>query len=80
MNKSGIVFLYRLGLGLIIIILGIALAYPTIAPLNEAMTNLSCSAPSSNFDQAACWGIDIIKFLFVGMVIFIGLLVLTKLT
>ena len=79
MNKSGIVFLYRLMLGITIIILGIALASPTKTVIDEVMTDFSCSAPASDFVQAACIGVDIIKFMFVGGVIFIGFLIMTKL-
>lgn len=79
MDKSGIVFFYRLMLGIVIIILGIALAFPTAEPINESKDNLSCDSPSSDFDQGTCWFLDIVKFMFVGGIIFIGVFILTKL-
>lgn len=75
LNKRGIVFFYRLMLGIVIILLGIALAYPTKAPIDDSMTQLSCNVPASDFDQATCWFLDIIKFLFVGVIILLGFLI-----
>ena len=72
------VFLYRLMLGMLIVVLGIALAYPTKAPIDDAMTNLTCDTPATDFDQAACWAMDGIKFLFVGGVIFIGFYIIAN--
>lgn len=79
MNRRGIVFLYRLMLGLTIIILGIALCFPISTTVASSMTNLSCSSPSSDFDQAACYALEVIKFLLAGGIIIIGFIVLTKL-
>jgi len=65
-------------MGTLIILLGIALAYPTSHPINEARTALSCNAPASDFDQATCWFLDLTKPMFVGGIILIGFLVLFK--
>lgn len=79
-GKRGITFFYYLMMGMVIIILGIALAFPTKSVVDEARADqgITCSAPASDFDEAACLGLDVIKFLFVGMVIFIGFQVLIK--
>ena len=78
LNKRGLVFFYRLMLGTIIILLGIAFAFPTQSVINESRTNLTCSAPSSDFDQATCWILDITKPLFAGGIILLGFAVLLK--
>lgn len=78
MDKRGIVFLYYLMIGLTIIILGIALAYPTKAPIDDARTQLSCSSPANDFDTGTCYLMDGLKWLFVGGTIMLGFYVLFR--
>ena len=78
MDKKGIVFLYRLMLGVALLVLAIGLAYPTKAPIDESRTNLTCSNPANDFDQATCWILDGIKFLFVGAMIFLSFYIMFK--
>lgn len=75
-NKKGIVFFYTLMLGISIVILGIAFAPAIKGVIDDAMTNLTCSTPSNDFDQATCWYLDMTKVLFVGAIILIGLAVI----
>ena len=78
MNNSGLAFFYTFMLGISIVVLGIALAYPTQSTIDESRTNLTCSSPASDFDQATCWFLDIIKPLFAGGIILFGFAVLFK--
>ena len=77
MNNRGITFLYTLMLGITIIVLGIALAYPIKVVMDEKMTELTCTSPSDDWTQALCWGLDITKPALTGLIIFIGIAVLT---
>lgn len=65
-------------IGITILILGIALAFPTKQPIDDSRAQLSCNAPASDFDQGTCYLLDMMKFLFVGGVILTGLYILTK--
>lgn len=78
MNKRGIVFLYGLMLGIVIIILGIALAPATKEIIDLALADLSCSAPASDWDDATCIGLDLFKPIVVGGILAIGLTVLWR--
>lgn len=74
MNKKGLAFFYTFMLGFSIIVLGIALATPVKQIIDNARnsTELNCVAPATDFDQALCWGLDILKFGYVGFVILTG--------
>lgn len=75
MNKKGIGFFYVLMLGTVCIVLGLALASPTKEVVDDAMDTdqLNCTNPNiSDFDAVTCIGVDILKFLVVGGLIFIG--------
>ena len=76
MNKKGLVFFYTLMLGITIIVLGIALAYPFKVIIDEKMTEMTCSTPASDWDQALCWILDILKPVITGGFIFIGFAIL----
>lgn len=76
MNKRGITLLYRLCLGMAIIVLAIALATPTKVVIDNPKSDLSCSSPANDFDQGTCWILDIIKFMLVGLLLFAGFAVL----
>lgn len=76
MNKRGLVRFYRLMLGTLIIVLGMALAYPVKAPIDNSMASMTCTSPSSDFDQATCWILDITKPFLAGGIILIGFAVL----
>ena len=74
MDKKGLVFFYTFMLGTIVIVLGIALATPISQVISQAMTSteLDCTAPSTDFDQATCWFLDILKPLITGFFILLG--------
>lgn len=84
-NKKGSVVIYSMMVGILIIILGLALApgiQQTISnAMNESSENsigLDCNNESiSNFDKAACVGTDLTLFYFIGSLIFIGGLIIT---
>lgn len=76
MNKRGVVFFYTLMVGICIIILGIAFAPAIKQVIDESMTQLTCSTPANDFDQATCWYMDMQKLAFVGGAIFIGIAVI----
>ena len=85
MNKNGSVVIYTMMIGMLIIILGLALApsvQDTISnamnPTSENSIGLDCNNESiSNFDKAACVGTDLTLFYFIGSLIFIGGLIIT---
>lgn len=72
MNKQGIAFFYYFMLGICIIILGIAIATPTSQVIDDAMTQLVCNTPSSDFDEGNCIVLDVFKFFTVGLFLTIG--------
>lgn len=76
MNNRGFVFFYTLMVGMCIIILGLAFAPAISQVVNDAMTNLTCSTPSNDFDQATCWFLDTTKMLVAGGIILIGIAVI----
>lgn len=78
MNNRGLVFLYTYMLGMLIIVLGIAFATPIKQVIDDSMNSneLTCSSPASDFDQALCWTLDILKFAYTGFVVFIGLAIM----
>jgi uncharacterized membrane protein len=80
MNKFGQVQLFGFMLGLVVIILALALAFPTREAANIAMNNttddsvgLGCTNSSiSNFDKISCYAADLTPFYFIGSLIMIG--------
>ena len=80
MNKKGQVALYGFMLGLVIVILALALAFPLRESTDIAMNNttsdsvgLGCTDSSiSNFDKIACYATDLSPFYFIGSIIIIG--------
>lgn len=80
MNKKGIVFFYTLMLGTIIIVLGLALAQPIQSFVDDSRTNVGCNAPSSMYDEALCYGLDLLKPLVTGGIILIGFAVIAART
>ena len=75
MNKGGITIFYTLMLGIIIVVVGIALASPIKVFMDEQMTSMTCSSPASDLDQALCWIFDIEKPLITGGIILAGIAV-----
>jgi hypothetical protein len=80
LNNKGSVFIYGMMVGLIIIILGMALA-PAVSQFTNGARNtttadslgMNCSNSSiSNFDKAACVSTDLTLFYFGAAIIFIG--------
>lgn len=74
MNNKGLTFFYTFMLGTLIIVLGIALATPISQVIGEAMNSneITCLTPASDFDQATCWFLDILKPLITGFIILLG--------
>ena len=66
-------------LGITIIVLGIALATPISQVITNAMTSteLNCIAPATDYEQATCWFLDILKPLTTGFFILLGIAVIT---
>lgn len=85
MNKSGSVVIFGLMLGMVIIILGLALAPVLQDSVDTAMNTstsetfgLDCDNDSiSSFDKAGCIAVDLSLFYYIGALIFIGGLVIT---
>ena len=85
MNKQGQVIIYGLMLGMVIIILALALAFPLRESADTAMdessdTNLglNCANESiSSFDKVTCYALDLSPFYFIGTIIMIGGVILT---
>ena len=80
-NKQGSVVVYGLMVGLVILILGLALAPAvsefTTGAMNET-TGLNCSSELiSNFDKAACVANDLTLLYFIGGVILIAGAIIT---
>lgn len=73
MNKRGLTFFYTFMLGTLLIVLGIALFTPIKNVMDENRTNLTCSSPASDYDQALCWGFDILKFAIPSFFVLLGM-------
>lgn len=85
MNNKGIGFFYTLMLGVTIIILGLALNTPIKQFVDSARNEttllgsdgMNCTNPEiTNFDDATCTALDMIKFLGGGILILIGIVVI----
>ena len=80
MNKLGQTQFFGFMLGLVVIILALALAFPVRESANIAMNNstsdsvgLECTNSSiSNFQKVACYAADLTPFYFIGSLIMIG--------
>ena len=73
MNKKGITFFYTLMLGVTIMILGLAFAFPVKESVDDSRTQLNCSWTNlSKYDEANCVGLDLLKPLTIGGIILIG--------
>lgn len=66
MKRKGQVFFYTFMIGIVIIILALALAFPVKQAVDTArsdsvgdFTGLNCSSPASTYDKAACLITDI---------------------
>lgn len=80
MNKRGQIIFYGFMMGIVVIILALALAYPLRQSVDTAMNSSSdtilgmdCSNESiSDFDKITCYATDLTPFYFVGVIIMIG--------
>lgn len=80
MNKRGQVIFYGFMMGIVVIILALALAYPLRQSVDIAMNSSSdtnigmdCSNESiSDFDKISCYAVDLSPFYLVGSIIMIG--------
>lgn len=78
MNNKGQVILYALMFGVMVIILGMAIAPAIIQSSSEARTSMDCSNPAiSNYMKGSCLIVDITSPYFVLGVIFIGFAILS---
>lgn len=79
MNKRGLAFFYTFMLGIIVVVLGISFATPITQVIGNSMssTELTCATPATDYDQAACWFLDILKPLLIGFFIILGLAIMT---
>ncbi|UCD20933.1 MAG: hypothetical protein JSW08_00075 [archaeon] len=75
-NKNGMVFFFTFMLGISIIVLGIALASPAKEVIDNARSELSCNSPSTDWDEATCYFLDIQKFYLIGGILLIGVAIL----
>ncbi len=78
MNKKGQVLFYTLMLATLIIVLALYLS-PVVKTFTEqTRTDMNCSSPGtlSEYDQATCYGYDILFWFFVLLMIVIAFAVL----
>lgn len=70
--------LYTLMLGMLLIVVGIALFTPLKLVNDQAMdsSELNCSAPATDYDQSLCWWMQIQKFFYPSLIVFIGVSIL----
>lgn len=78
MNKKGQALFYTLMLATLIIVITLALANPIKYFTTTARSDMNCSSPStlSEYDQATCYGLDIILWFSIGLFIVIAFVVL----
>jgi len=78
MNKRGQVLFYTLMLGTLCIVVALALASPIKERITNTMTQMNCSAPStlSEYDQATCYGWDIVMWLSICAFLAIGIIII----
>ena len=77
LNKKGIVALYYLMLGIVIIILALALAFPSKEIIDINLNELNCTATTNVYDKGTCYFIDSTKVIIVGGLILVGLSVIS---
>jgi hypothetical protein len=77
LNKRGVIFFYTLMLGLTIIVFGLAMASPIRSFIDDARTNMTCSLPANNWDEAMCWILDLMKPMVTGGIILVGVAVMS---
>jgi len=63
MNKRGITIFYTLMFGIIVIVLGLALAPVINSFADNAKADLFCYAPENMYTEAGCYGIEFIRIL-----------------
>ena len=78
MNKKGQVLFYTLMLATLILVVALALARPTKEVVNETRGQMNCSMPEtlSEYDQATCYGYDILLWFFILLGIALAFVVL----
>jgi hypothetical protein len=78
MNKKGQVLFYTLMLATLILVVILSLAKPTKEIINTTTSDMNCSAPStlSEYDQATCYGYDILLWFFISLGIALAFVVL----
>lgn len=78
MNKRGITFLYTLMVGITLVILALALAGTAKVFSDDSRTQLTCATPANDFDAGTCILLDSFKWFAVGIILFVGILILGK--
>ena len=58
-NKKGQVFAVAFMLAVVVILLGLAWAFPVNETATNAMTSMNCTSTTDDFVKAACWTLDI---------------------
>jgi hypothetical protein len=75
-NKSQVLF-YTLMLSTLILVLALSLAKPVKEAVTQTRSDMNCSDPTiSEYDQATCYGYDILLWFFILLLIAIGFVVL----
>ena len=79
MNNKAQTILYGMMVGLVILILALALAFPVQDSIEKAKNQtdgdtigMNCSTTTDNFVKAGCYMSDVSSFSFIGVLIFIG--------
>ena len=78
MNRKGQVLFYTLMLSALILVVALALARPTKEVVNSTTSEMNCSMPDtlSEYDQATCYGYDILLWFFILLGIALAFVVL----
>ena len=78
MNSKSQTLFYTLMLATLILVVILALAKPTKEIINTTRGDMNCSNPStlSEYDQATCYGYDILLWFFIIMGIVLAFVVL----
>jgi len=66
-----------LALGIMVIVLGLALAPVIKQFVDDARTSASCAAPTDDWNTALCWSLDLIKVSATGIIILVGIALIT---
>lgn len=78
MNNRGQVIFVTLMIGVTILVLALAFAFPVKEATSNARSAMNCSDDTiSNFDKAGCMASDLTLFYFIGGMIFIAGIVIT---